>query len=169
MSPHRGLFCLETTMYRKVRYALLITTLLSVIMCGENMDLSEAKNNLTQTDKDFAEYARKNGIGKAFEYFAADSAVIFQDYSNPIKGRENIASLFSLSEGSSLDWEPYFTEISASGDLGYTLGNYTATHTDDSGHLQITKGFYMTIWKKQADGQWRYVFDSGVKGPKDNN
>jgi len=155
-------------MYRRVRYALLITVLFSVIMCGEYMDLSKEKNNLTQTDKDFAEYARKNGIGKAFEYFAADSAVIFQDYSNPIKGKGNIASLFSLSEGNALGWKPYFTEISTSGDLGYTLGNYTATHTDDSGHVKISKGFYITIWKKQADGQWKYVFDSGIKGPKDN-
>jgi len=43
--------------------------------------------------------------------------------------------------------------------LGYTYGIYQFTTPDT-----ITKGTYVSIWKKGADEKWKYVFDSGNQG-----
>jgi ketosteroid isomerase-like protein len=61
-----------------------------------------------------------------------------------------------------LTWEPLYADISVSGDLGYTYGLF-ASHTK-TGKL-LGRGKYVTIWKKQRDGTWKYVLDGGNEGP----
>lgn len=53
-----------------------------------------------------------------------------------------------------LEWWPNFAGISRSGDLGFTTGG-VAINGRRTGH-------YFTIWKKQADGSWRWVYDGGT-------
>jgi ketosteroid isomerase-like protein len=55
-----------------------------------------------------------------------------------------------------------YADISASGNLGYTYGLFNI-HTT-SGNL-LGRGKYITIWKKQTDGTWKYVLDGGNEGP----
>jgi len=52
-----------------------------------------------------------------------------------------------------LEWWPNFAGISRSGDLGFTTGG-VAVNGQRTGH-------YFTIWQKQADGSWRWVYDGG--------
>lgn len=52
-----------------------------------------------------------------------------------------------------LEWWPNFAGISRSGDLGFTTGG-VAVDGQRTGH-------YFTIWKRQADGAWKWVYDGG--------
>lgn len=52
-----------------------------------------------------------------------------------------------------LEWWPNFAGISRSGDLGFTTGG-VAINGQRTGH-------YFTIWKKQTDESWRWVYDGG--------
>jgi len=52
-----------------------------------------------------------------------------------------------------LEWCPNFAGIARSGDLGFTTGG-VAVNGQRAGH-------YFTIWKKQSDGSWRWVYDGG--------
>jgi ketosteroid isomerase-like protein len=54
-------------------------------------------------------------------------------------------------------WWPLHAGIAASGDLGFTVG---AAILGEDSHARYTHFF--TIWKRQADGRWRWVMDSGV-------
>jgi ketosteroid isomerase-like protein len=58
-------------------------------------------------------------------------------------------------KGVKLEWWPEFAGIAASGDLGFTTGPYVVADGKAFGH-------YFTVWKKQADGGWKWIFDSGV-------
>ena len=60
-----------------------------------------------------------------------------------------------------LTWQPTMAFASAAGDLGYTLGTWQSTHYNEAGKGQVTTGKYVTIWRKQADGSWKVVFDGG--------
>ena len=60
-----------------------------------------------------------------------------------------------------LTWQPTMAFASASGDLGYTLGTWQSRRYNDAGAGQISTGKYVTIWRKQADGAWKVVFDGG--------
>lgn len=60
-----------------------------------------------------------------------------------------------------LTWQPALAFASQAGDLGYTLGTWRSTRTDAAGAEHIATGKYMTIWRRQADGGWKVVFDGG--------
>ena len=51
--------------------------------------------------------------------------------------------------------EPGKSETATAGDLGYTWGSFTMTSATD----QAYKGYYIRVWTRQADGQWKVVAD----------
>lgn len=58
-----------------------------------------------------------------------------------------------------LQWSPNFIDVAESGDLGYTYGTYTFTYRDTSGVIRESRGIFHTVWKRQPDGSWRFVWD----------
>jgi ketosteroid isomerase-like protein len=55
--------------------------------------------------------------------------------------------------------------MAASGDLGYTYGNYQLKAKDKDGKVVTRYGKYASIWKKQKDGSWKVVLDMGNSSP----
>lgn len=53
-----------------------------------------------------------------------------------------------------IEWWPVFAGVSMSGDLGFTTGP-AAQNGNRYGH-------YFTVWKRQADGAWKWVYDGGT-------
>jgi ketosteroid isomerase-like protein len=64
-----------------------------------------------------------------------------------------------------LIWTPVGADISASGDLGYTYGNYEFHSKDKDGKAAVEYGKYTSIWKLQKDGSWKVVLDMGNASP----
>ncbi len=60
-----------------------------------------------------------------------------------------------------LDWEPVFTRSSRAADLGYNFGPYSFCYPSADGRVRCSRGYFMTVWSRQPDGQWRFVFDGG--------
>lgn len=120
------------------------------------------KQEIFQAEADFARMALEKGIEPAFLAFAAEDGVMMRN-NQIVRGREEIRQWFANrpSDPSKiiLDWKPDFVEVSASGDLGYTYGPYTLTVTDSTGASQTQTGIFHTVWKRQADGAWRFVWD----------
>ena len=42
------------------------------------------------------------------------------------------------------------------------------TVSDAEGKQEKTYGHYISIWKKQPDGSWKFVFDTGNENPAIN-
>ena len=63
-----------------------------------------------------------------------------------------------------LKWYPTQVEISSSGDLGYSIGEYERIGKDTSGNPATVTGNYVSIWRKQRDGRWKIVLDIGTPG-----
>lgn len=57
--------------------------------------------------------------------------------------------------GSPLQWHPAFAGIARSGDLGFTTGPYFLRGRGYTGH-------YFTMWRREASGEWKWIFDGGV-------
>lgn len=120
------------------------------------------KNEIVETEKQFAQLAQAEGIPKAFLTYAADDAVLMRNNSLII-GKTAIAQQFE-SQGdsgntSSLTWKPNFVDVSTSGDLGYTYGKFIYSSQDSLGQTNTVEGVFHTVWKRQADGSWRFVWD----------
>ena len=62
----------------------------------------------------------------------------------------------------SLRWQPISAEISKGGDLGYTVGSYTISQTNEKASSIAGTGKYLTVWRLQKDGSWKVEFDTGV-------
>jgi ketosteroid isomerase-like protein len=56
-------------------------------------------------------------------------------------------------------WHVKKVGVARSGELGYTSGTTENTFKDASGKTVYDKGKYLTVWKKQADGTWKVLFD----------
>ncbi len=146
---------------------LYLTILFSIMIFGcepidsEN-EIEKWKNEIIQTEEAFCEMVAKQGIPKAFLFFAADEAVLMRD-NKLIIGREALKGSFEDSmlnfEQISLVWKPDFVDVSASGDLGYTYGNFVYTTSDSIGVSTDFEGVFHTVWKRQPDGNWRFVYD----------
>ena len=52
-----------------------------------------------------------------------------------------------------LEWWPNFAGVARSGDLGFTTGG-VAVNGQRAGH-------YFTVWQRQTDGSWKWVYDGG--------
>lgn len=69
--------------------------------------------------------------------------------------REAIAKDFAAGD---LAW--HSNSAGTAGDLAYTSGAYQSKYKDASGKELVDKGKYLTVWKKQADGSWKVLFDT---------
>ena len=50
-------------------------------------------------------------------------------------------------------------DLSTAGDLGYTRGTYESPMLGPGGQQLLERGKWVSVWKRQADGQWRIVVD----------
>ncbi len=128
-------------------------------------DIEKGKESLKAVDREFSDLSQKKGMVESFLAYAHEDAVILRDYTMPIVGRDAVKAF--ISEGSNdftLIWEPLFADISTSLDLGYTYGTYVLTYMDIDNKEQQAKGTYLTIWKKDSSGSWKWVLDNGNQG-----
>ena len=48
------------------------------------------------------------------------------------------------------------------GTLGYNYGRYESRRAVPGGKESVHTGWFLTIWKRQPDGSWKYVMDNGA-------
>jgi ketosteroid isomerase-like protein len=61
-----------------------------------------------------------------------------------------------------LVWEPEEAKVAQSQDLAYSWGY--SSYTPAAGEPPISAN-YVSIWRKQPDGRWKWVIDLGVLAP----
>ena len=114
---------------------------------------------LISADSLFAAMSVSQGAKPAFLAFAAEDAISFGGGPQLNRGRAAIGAAFDgFPSGAVLAWWPVGAAIAESGDLGCTIGEATI----ESLH-QYSK--YLTIWKRQKDGSWKFVADGGNARP----
>jgi ketosteroid isomerase-like protein len=128
-----------------------------------NKDSIEAwKKEVLNTELAFANMAKEEGVPAAFNYFAAEDAVLLRG-ETLLQGKSAIATHYeknkALWEKAKLDWKPDFIDVSKSGDLAYTYGSYAFSAPDSSGVESTSRGVFHTVWKRQDDGSWKFVWD----------
>jgi ketosteroid isomerase-like protein len=140
-----------------------LIVLVNPVFAQGNINLE--KEAIKQADIDFSNYSKAHGFKDAFLKFMTDDVVLIKDNSYPIEGSQKIKELFTGDDGGyTLVWNPTFSSVSQNADFGYTYGLYEETYQDEKGNPVLKKGTYVTIWRKEKDGSWKFVFDTGHKG-----
>ncbi len=148
---------------RIMRNLFIVLTILTLCSCGpqrKDESVQNSKQAILKSEQDFAEMVATQGVAEAFAFYADDSAVI-QRRDGLIRGKEAIRKHYMDWPYTQvvLKWKPDFVYVSASGDLGYTYGNYFFTGIDSTGQVIKDAGVFHTVWKRQKDGTWKYVWD----------
>lgn len=146
----------------KIICTLFLLTLLSACTKQEKEPSNEMmetwKKEITDAEAAFAQMAKEEGMNTAFLAFAAEDAVLMRG-NQLIEKKTGIAEYMKDQNSKGLAWSPEFVDVSKSGDLGYTYGYYTFSYEDQEGNPAEAKGVFHTVWKRQEDGSWKFVWD----------
>src|SRR5262245_28006256 len=134
------------------------TAALAALSLGISHEAAAADPNpladMARTEFEFAATAARNGVKPAFlEYFGKD-CITFGPA--PTNGYELTAQ--SPDRKGTIEWYPEFALMSSSGDLGLSTGPSTYKNEGQPDRY----GHFVSGWRKQPDGKWRAVFDSGI-------
>jgi len=125
-------------------------------------DREALKAELVRAETDFCARAGKEGIPAAFlANIAPDGVLLSAGYTK--RGETVVREQYPENNaGVVLTWKPEIVDVAASGDLGYTTGPFELRLPGkDGGEPVVVTGRYLTVWKRQPDGTWKFVIDGG--------
>jgi hypothetical protein len=109
-------------------------------------------------ERAFSARAGVVGIAPSFLEYMADDAIVFSP--DPLLARAVYGARpppkLPKDGGTLLYWWPNFAGMARSGDLGFTTGPASV----NGGKPGV---FYFTVWARQSDGGWKWVYDGGVE------
>lgn len=103
-------------------------------------------------ERAFAADAPSMGIAGSFNKWSVPEAIVIGG-GQPQRIGEAYPDRPKPADEPLLEWWPNFAGISRSGDFGFTTGG-VAVNGQRTGH-------YFTVWRKQADGSWKWIYDGG--------
>lgn len=134
--------------------------ILSCVSSSNKENIEKWKTEVVEVEKNFNDMAQQEGIVKAFATYAAKDGVIKRN-GKLILGQEAIVTWYQNDSkpNETLTWKPDYVDVSNSGDLAYTYGSYIFTTIDSTGTRKEKTGSFHTVWKRQDDGSWKFVWD----------
>ena len=132
---------------------------------AQNRRIVDPLAEMVATERAFSRMSEEKGIRESFTAFIADDGILFRP--RAVLGKKWMLEhpLPPSTTRPLLVWQPIFAGISRAGDLGYTTGPWQFKND-----IKDTKysgfGNFMTVWKKQPDGKWRFAVDLGISNPE---
>lgn len=133
-----------------------------VVGCTSTAPAPDYAAQLRQADLDFAASTAERGHDGWADYFMPDGLMFPR--SGMVEGREEIRAAMAdaFQPGTRLDWEPERAFAAESGDIGYTIGRWASVVVRADGTDSVTaRGNYVSIWRREANGDWRVAADIG--------
>ncbi len=154
-------------MYKYLMLVLWSGAIVSIFSCAspkkeEPVDADKYKASLLKADEDFSELSMQKGLKNAYLEYIDSNGVLLRPNVIPIAGADAVDYIIGLKDtGYTMQWKPTDAIVAQSGELGYTYGVYQIKPS-----LVDTAfyGTYVSIWKKQGNGKWKFVLQSGNEG-----
>ncbi|HMV50562.1 MAG TPA: nuclear transport factor 2 family protein, partial [Blastocatellia bacterium] len=115
----------------------------------------DAEKDLTallSADRAFFANAQNRSTMEAWKALLSDDARIHRNLMMPVVGKAGLQSWIAK-QTAALSGEPLKADVARSGDFGYSYGKYELKAE------KVEKGYYARVWKRDAKGDWRIVFD----------
>lgn len=144
------------------KFFVLLPTLASLAL-GAAPAKEKLKQELAAMEDKFCAMAVEKGLLAAFSHFAAPDVAFIDTDPRKFRGLEAVRERLGPDQpGVRLTWSAYFTDLSDDGTLGYNYGRFESRRPGPDGQEIVKGGWFLSIWKRQPDGSWRYVMDTGV-------
>jgi ketosteroid isomerase-like protein len=148
---------------RLARSLIAVVAIATLVGCESNVqvnDTTAVRNSLLDADRAFSDMSAAEGAQAAFVHYAHPEVVLLPALGEPVRGIAGVEAGFEGFSGT-LTWEPQDAFGSASGDLGSTWGFYRLVRTGEDGTETVSRGKYVSVWRRDQAGEWRYVIDIG--------
>jgi ketosteroid isomerase-like protein len=116
---------------------------------------------LVDAELSFSKMAGERGIRESFLHYLADDSVILAP--RPVNGKQTTGE--GPADSGVLSWYPSLVGVSGAGDLGYTSGPYE--YRSAPGAAPVGFGYFISVWRKEANSEWKVVFDAGVRNVRE--
>ncbi len=130
---------------------------------GQDINLEAERALLLETDRALAEVysTSETPLDTIFASFTDDARVLAPDIPMA-EGWDASRAVFAKLEalpGYSLKYSPAIADVGGAADLGYTIGTYHMKLPGSDGSIVEIDGKYLSIWKRQPDGNWKIAVD----------
>jgi ketosteroid isomerase-like protein len=144
---------------------LILLGLICVVVTQANVKAQTPLQDMVKTEQAFSKMAEEKNTRDAFLAFIADDGLLFRP--GAVNGKKWLLEHPAQASDKRplLAWQPSFAGMAASGDLGFTTGPWELK-SDIKDEKPAGYGHFMTIWKKQPDGSWKFVVDLGISHPQ---
>jgi ketosteroid isomerase-like protein len=120
-------------------------------------DAAAPGREIAAIDSEYSRSATEKGMPAAsIDYFAEDG-IAFAPFA--VNGKKYWASVKDFP--GSLIWRPIFAAAAQTADLAYTTGPWELKKNGEQ--ISLGYGYYVTIWKKNAEGNWKMALDVGTE------
>lgn len=135
---------------------------LTVLSLAGTAQAQQAREAIIAAENAFAAQAARDGSSAAFLANCTPTAMVVEN--GQLANAQKVWNNKPQSTGTHrLAWHPVMADVAQSGELGYTTGPWTF----GSGSQTVAAGEYVTLWRKQPDGQWKFEVDMGVEHSDD--
>ncbi len=152
---------------RTLLVSLVMICAFAVAALAQNKSQVDDLKSMVETERAFSRMSAEKGIRESFAEFIAADGILFRPTAVPGKKWMQEHPLPPSTARPLLSWQPIFAAVSRAGDLGYTTGPWQFKQ-DIKDAKAVAFGNFMTVWKKQANGTWKFALDLGIGNPEPN-
>ena len=135
----------------------LFAALVPSLLCAAALARADGLlDEVLAADRAFASRSAEIGAQAAFLEYLAPDGVLFRP--TAVSGPEWLRSHDEAT--GQLEWSPVAGRVSCDGQLAVTLGPWT--YRQDT---VTATGYYLTVWRRGAEGRWVVALDHGVDVP----
>jgi len=119
-----------------------------------------------QADIAFAKRAQEVGFARSFLEFVDETEGLLYGVEGPptVGARAAFEALGGEAPSAmTVEWAPTQAWGSKGGDMGVTVGTYRRIPKDTA--RPVRTGRYVTVWRRNAAGQWKALIDIGESDP----
>lgn len=143
-----------------------ISLIAFILMLGFNAtaqkpDSTSELRKVVETERAFARASQERGIHDSFLAYIAEDGLLFRP--GAVNGKKWMLEhpVAPSKKRPLLSWRPTYADIARAGDFAYTYGPWEFKE-DITDQTPVGYGHFVTVWKKQQDGSWKFAVDLGI-------
>jgi ketosteroid isomerase-like protein len=130
-------------------------------LAGTTNALADAADEVRCSEIGFSLAAEQRDADRFASFIDTDARFVGTSVRRGVEAIVSDWAAFFEFGGPSIKWRPQFVEVLEDGRLALTRGPYRVASLAEDGAIVERWGTFNSVWRLNADGKWRVVFDAG--------
>lgn len=135
--------------------------LLSGILICSAPAMADVEDDVRCREIAFSQSVEIQDVAAFRSFIDTDARFIGSSVQRGVEDVSTAWAVFFSDAAPKMKWRPQFVEVLNDGTLALSRGPYRMIVEGEDGALTEYWGTFNSVWRKQADGAWKVVFDAG--------